>query len=311
MFSPSWTGDGSKFVINSGKLKLQAPVIAETAFLSLPSQAIHGGSWEFYLQMDFIPSSTNYARIYLISDNPDLNHPLKGYFIKAGNTSREVSLYRQNGSTETEIIDGLDDRINLPTVRIKIKVTRNETGEWQLFSDVGPTGSYTSEGLITDNNFTNSSYFGVNCFYTSTRSDKFWFDDFIVNGMPVPDTTPPAIQSTTAIHANQIDLLFSEPVESISSIQPANFLRNNEVPVSTLLSADSRTISLMYAMAMTNGVNYSIQVSNVKDLAGNTIASTKVNCLFFNPVSIHRKDIIFTELFRTHHLRLVYPMWSS
>src|SRR6478609_10710769 len=70
--NPSWTGDISKFGIVTGKLKLTAPAVSESAFLSTPSQAIHAGSWEFSLQLDFNPSSTNYAKVYLVSDQENL-----------------------------------------------------------------------------------------------------------------------------------------------------------------------------------------------------------------------------------------------
>src|SRR6185295_502119 len=140
--NPPWSGDQNKFVVNGGKLKIQAPAIAETAFLSTPSEAIHNGSWEFYLQMDFTPSSTNFAKIYLAADQLNLAGPINGYFIKAGNTSRDISLYRQNGSLETKLIDGLDDKLNVSLVKVKIKVMRTVNGVWQLYSDVGPTGNY-------------------------------------------------------------------------------------------------------------------------------------------------------------------------
>ncbi len=296
--NPAWTGDNSKFIINTGKLKLQAQAASESAFLSVPSQAIHKSSWEFYLQMDFTPSSTNQVKIYLVADHSNLNGTLNGYFIKAGNTAREISLYRQSGTTETEIIDGLDDRINLPLVKIKIRVTRSESGLWQLFSDVGPSGTYSSEGTFTDNTFTNASYFGIQCIYTSTRSDKFWFDDFIVTGTTVPDTTPPVVQSVTTNNAQQVSLLFSEPVESSSSQNSSNFsLENIGAPASIDLSQDQKTLTLNFLKSFVNGVTYPLHVSNVKDLAGNVIKPSIINCLFFQPVPVHNKDIIFTELF--------------
>ena len=56
---------------------------------------------------------------------------------------------------------------------MKIKVTRDGTGTWRLFSDVGPTGSYVLEGMATDNTYLSSSFAGVRCTYTAVvaRSD--------------------------------------------------------------------------------------------------------------------------------------------
>ncbi len=307
--NPPWSGDNLKFNVNAGKLKLMAPGIAETAFLSIPSQAIHDASWEFYLQMDFNPSGSNLAKIYLVSDQPNLNLSLKGYFVKAGNTSREISLYRQNGATETKIIDGLDDRLNLPLVKMKIKVTRSNTGVWQLFSDVGPSGVYLSEGSITDNTYSASAYFGIHCTYTATRSDKFWFDDFTVTGIPVPDTTPSSVQTVTTINAYQVNLLFSETLNPTSAQDAANFyLAGKGQPASVVLLTDQRTVQLSFLNPLTNGLTYTLQIAHIKDLTGNEMSLTTVSVLFFQPVSSRSKDIIITEIFPDPSPQIGLPM---
>ena len=295
---PGWSGDQTKFIVNGGKLKLQAPAVAETAFLSTPSEAIYNGSWEFYLQMDFNPSSTNFTKIYLVSDQMNLTGSLNGYFIKAGNTSRDISLYRQNGLSETKIIDGQDDRLNIAVVKVKIKVTRSGNGVWQLYSDVGPTGNYFSEGIITDDSFATSSFFGVVCVYTSTRSDKFWFDDFVVSGSITPDTTPPVIQSVTTLDARQVRLLFSESIDPVSAQDRANYsLIGIGLPVSAQLQADHKTVHLTLSSLLSNGLTYSLLVAGVKDQQNNAMIPATVTVLYFKAGIIMKKDIIITEIF--------------
>ncbi len=295
--NPVWNGDNSKFMINTNRLKLQAPAVSESAFLSTASVAIHNASWEFYLQMDFTPSSTNYSKIYLTSDRANLNGALNGYFIKVGNTSRDVSLYRQNGTTETRIVDGVDDRVNAAIVKIRIKVTRNSTGLWQVYSDVGPTGTYTLEGSFTDILNTTSSYFGIACIYTSTRSDKFWFDDFVVTGTVVPDTTPPFIQSIVVIDSQSIKITFSEPVNSSSAQSTENFAVGNQAPANAVLQADQQTVLLTLRDPMTNGLASSFTVKGIKDLADNLMTAVSTSVLYFKPSPLNNKDIIITEIF--------------
>ena len=192
--NPEWYGDQSRFAVSSGRLRLQAPAAAGTATLITPSIAVHEAVWEFSIQMDFTPSSSNYAKVYLMADQPDLLSPVNGYFLKIGNITREVSLYVQTGTKETEIIDGLDDRLNLPIVSLKISVTRNASGNWELFTKTDQSGAFIKEGGISDLVHQESSWFGLVCVYTATRSDKFWFDDFLVTGGVVPDTSPPDTQ---------------------------------------------------------------------------------------------------------------------
>lgn len=189
--APAWSGNDTKFIIQSNQLRLSAPAVADVAYLSLASQAMEAASWEVTVFLDFDPSGSNFADVYLASDQSVLTGSLNGYFVRIGNTTDEVSLYRQSGTTKTKIIDGLDARVAGSPVLVRIKTTRSN-GSWQLFSDVGVSGTYTSEGIVTDNTNRASLFNGVVCTYSATRSDDFYFDDFIVMGSPYVDPSTPA-----------------------------------------------------------------------------------------------------------------------
>jgi hypothetical protein len=295
----SWSGKEIDFTAINAELKLQAPAVASLSYLSTQSAAINNAVWEFYLQMDFNPSSSNFSKIYLISDQANLGGSLNGYFIKAGNTADEVSLYRQDGIVETKIIDGLDGRLNVNPVKVKIKAIRDDAGNWQLFSDIGVTGVYALEGNITDVTYQSSVYFGVYCKYTSTRSDKFHFDNFIVTGDPIPDTTPPHIESLTLVSANELDLKISEIPDEVSAETIANFVVDNAVgnPVTAELQSDQRTVTLIFGKDFPNGIQCSLSVSNVTDLAGNNMNPYQNSFLYFEGKPVSYKDVIVTEIF--------------
>ncbi len=191
LVNPAWSGNTEKFSVINNQLKLQAPAATDAAYLSVPSQAINDASWEFYVRFAFNSSGTNYARVYLVSSQADLSDTLSGYFVMLGNAADEISLYKQSGSARTKIIDGTDGKLNLASVEAKVKVMRDASGNWQLYSDVGLTGNYTLEGSATDAQYFSTAYFGVYCNYTATRSDKFFFDDFIVGGKPYIPPAPP------------------------------------------------------------------------------------------------------------------------
>lgn len=188
--NPVWAGTDSKFIVDAGRLRLQAPAVADMAYLSTASTAINNAVWEFSVQLNFNPSSSNFARVYLSSSQSDLSAAFNGYFVLIGDTPDEVSLYRQTGTTRTKIIDGLDGRVNADPVIIRIKVIRDDNGNWELFSDAGITGTFISEGTVNDVVHPTSAYFGVYCSYTSTRSSHFYFDDFIVTGDPYAPPPP-------------------------------------------------------------------------------------------------------------------------
>ena len=208
--NPTWLGNIGSFEVDTTfKLHLNDS-IANTSYLTIQSQAIINASWEFEIKLEFDPSTSNYAKVYLVADQEDLTTDLNGYFVKIGGESGtvdDVSLYVQNGNSNTKIIDGTDGlAANSP--EFKIKVTRDAIGNWELFLDTSNT--YFSEGITFDNNITISNYFGLNCKYTSTRSDKFWFDNFIVTG--TEDTT-----TILQVHQNDIIIneIFADPTPSI------------------------------------------------------------------------------------------------
>lgn len=215
---PRWSGDDSLFAVSSGQLQLQAPASAGIAYLSVASTAINDASWEFTVTLQFNPSGSNYVRVYLTSDQPDLSGALNGYFILIGGTPDEISLYKQNGTATLKVIDGDDGRVNLQQVTVKVKATRDVSGNWALYSDVGMTGSYTPEGVVRDQEHTSSAFSGVLCRYSATRSDQIYFDDIVITGdpyLPPPPANPKDIIITEifADPSPQIELPDAEYIE--------------------------------------------------------------------------------------------------
>jgi hypothetical protein len=242
------------------------------------------------------------ARVYLTSNQSNLKGPLNGYFVMVGNTSDEISLYRQDGSNITKIIDGVDDWVNMSTVTARVRVTRDASGNWELLADSTGGFSFASQGLILDNTYPSSIYAGVHCKYTSTRSDKFYFDDFIVTGSPYVDNVLPFIQSVTATSSNTVDVLFSEDMQQSSVENPTNYsladanstLLGN--PISALQDAGNLAlVHLAFPTPFTNNMSYFLTTSNVNDLAGNTLANSVDNFVYFEPDTALQFDVLITE----------------
>ena len=180
--NPNWLGDVGVFEVDTNFTLHLNDSIANTSSLVTQSQSIINGEWIFSVRLDFAPSTNNYARVYLVSDEQDLTGPLNGYFVKIGGQSGtvdDISLYSQMGTNYTEVIDGIDSLVsNYPD--ISVKVTRDSIGNWELLLDTN--GGFFSQGVAFENSITESDYFGVFCKYTITRSSKFWFDNFNVTG---------------------------------------------------------------------------------------------------------------------------------
>ncbi len=113
-------------------------------------------------------------------------------------------------------------------------------------------------------------------------------DDGPAGGGP-GDTTAPSIGSVTAIDANHVDVVFSEPVQRGSAEASNNYgivqgdepiLREGDAKAapgdpldvySAALSSDGRTVTLTTATMF--NASYEMTITRVKDLNGNTIAA--------------------------------------
>lgn len=295
--SPTWGGMTSNFEIDGiNQLHLLAPAIDDTSYLSVPTTVVTT-TWDFYVRMDFNPSSSNLARVYVMSDNADLSGLLNGYFVMIGNTTDEISLYRQTGTTITEILDGADGIVNTSAVGVRIQVTRDATGNWEIFRDALGGYAFTSEGTVNDNTYSTTSHFGVYCKYTSTRSELFYFDNL---GDPYVDGLAPTVSNLNTISSTQLDVQFSEPMDQTTAETNSNYSVNNGIgiPSSAVLDGtDPSLVHLTFATPFINGTTYDLTINNVEDVAGNSILSPTVESfLYFIADVPAANDVIITEI---------------
>ena len=292
---PTWTGDAGAFRVTDQRLQLAAPAVAGRAMLAVGNRAIWKASWTFRFIMDFNPSSSNFARFYLVSDRADLHGPLNGYFVQLGGSSDDVSLYRQSGLQITRIIDGADNRLNLPAVEAVIRVTTDDDGEWSLTTDVspsGPVGAARLEGTVRDLTHTVSAFAGWMCFYTATRSDKFWLDDVHMTGELFPDRVPPVVTELKAIDASTLTIAFSEPMDSVLALRTDRYGLD-------LLSVwpedgDAR-FGLRLAEPLKNGETISFQIGDIRDRSGNRLPDTTLAVTWLLPHEFLRGDVLINE----------------
>ncbi len=309
--NPVWSGETTKYEINAAKqLHLNAPAQTDTAYLSTPSAAINNAIWNFYVGMTFNPSSGNYAKIYLVSDQANLRGSLNGYFVKVGNTTDEISLYRQDGLTETKIINGVDGRVNTSAVTSAIKVTRDSLGNWQLLSDTTGGTTYFSEGTVFDNTYISSAYFGVSSRYTSTRATKFFYDNFNVTGTAFVDNVPPVLDSLIVVNSTQLNAYFNETVDLTTSQILTNYSVNLGIgnPSSATRDAvDSSLVHLTFATPFTNGQNYNLTINNVQDIAGNAVVNIVIPFTYLVIVAPNPEDVVINEIFADPNPQIGLP----
>lgn len=284
--NPGWTGETTKFRVEAEELQLydlnDPP--HPSSWLSTQSEAINEAIWEFFVRFEFNPSSANYADIYLVSSNEDINSETNAYFVKLGNTDDEVSLYRKDGATNTKIIDGTNKRLDSDPVNVRVKVTRDHLGNWSLYSDTLGGVDYYLEGEVFDNTYISSSYFGIKCTYSSTRSDKMFFDDFVVTGNPFVDDIAPEITSYEIIDDQSLKLIFNEDMDPSTTLNPNNYSLNNDInsPSNLSFETGSSTVVIMeFNQNFNIGTEYTLQYQDMEDLAGNSVEAGTISFAYY------------------------------
>lgn len=278
--NPPWSGDQSVFQINNGELQLNntSPSSPDTSYLSTASTILNNGQWSFYFRFEENLTSSNYARVYLASDQANLKGNLNGYYLDFGRSSDKLRLMRQSGSTHTIVLESSSGYLGQAETEVRATVTRDANGNWTLQADTGAVVDPLA--LIatgTDLTHTSSSFMGVFCRYTSTRADLFYFDDFNCSGQPNVDLAPPVLDSIVVLNANQLLLEFNESLDPASAQTVSNFTVNGGIgnpQTITLGGTNNQELTLSFSNSFTNQSSYQITLNNIGDTAGNTLNIT-------------------------------------
>lgn len=303
--NPAWTGDDTVFTIvnisGNNMLRSNKQIASTSFYLSTPSTQVNDCQWEFYLNLQFNTSSANYVDIFLTSDQTNLLAPgINGYFVRVGNTQDDICLYKRVAGVNTKIIDGIDGITNFSNNILKIKVTRTLANVWELYRDITGTGTnYFLEGTVTDASILTSSVFGI-FIAQSTNSffNKHFFDDFYA-GPIIYDLTPPAIVSATPVSATELDVLFDENVELITSETALNYSVNNGIgnPVSAVRDGlNFKLVHLTFSNSFISNSPYTLTVNNVEDYSNNAVTNATANFVYYLLSTANYRDVVINEI---------------
>ncbi len=326
--NPSWSGDVEKFDIADGQLHLNDETASSPSVLFTAASTQGLTTWEFKVFLDFNPSSSNYAKVYLNASSSDLDGSLNGYYVRIGGVSGDVddfSLFKQSGSSSENIIDGVDGLAAGETVSANVRVTRDESGNWELLVDKDLSGSYESQGTVLDDEFVSGAFLGVWCKYSATRSDKFYFDDFLVDPI-YEDNEAPTLLNVVVLGPNELQLNFSEELD----LNTAQNIENYNVdgfgsPELAILNVENPSeVILTFENSFPLNVEQTITISNLKDLSGNTMSNVSETFVFavaeyrsvvINEIMADEKPVVglpeseFVELYNTTNAALDLSGW--
>ena len=308
--NPSWSGSQEAFVVNSNFQLQLSDSEAGLSVLSTPSQSLLNSEWRFWVKLAFSPSSNNNARVYLVSDNPDIAEPLNGYFLQMGESgsSDAIELFRQEGTEVISICRGTEGLIS-SSFEMGIKITHDENGLWKVFADNQGGENYSLQAEGTDKEVLSSQYFGFYCQYTISNSSKFYFDN-VYAGDIVVDNEPPVLLAVEAISDSSLSLSFDEVVEESSAENVSSYSVNNGFgePIKAVRSETNATIvTITFAANFEISQINTLSVNGVEDLSGNAMQEQEMDFVFFMALPA---DILINEIMADPSPAVGLPEWE-
>ncbi|MCK5775646.1 MAG: lamin tail domain-containing protein, partial [Bacteroidales bacterium] len=294
-YNPLWDGHQDRFEINSNfQLRLNHPGETNTAYLNTINQIMDSVSWSFFIKLSFSPSANNNARVYLASNQANLEENLQGYYLQFGEagSSDAIELFKQNGDEHISICRGEEERI-ASSFSVSVKVVHKQD-DWIVYTDFDDTGSYTIECQGNDGSAYISNYFGFSCKYTSSNSTKFYFDDIDIKYVEI-DQMPPSVESVSVMEHQKLKISFSEAVTKETAENTYNYRVDFgiEKPNNATLNTSQKEVILDFQNVFEEDKEYSIHISSVKDLVNNMMNDTTI---VFKRTELKAYDVIITEI---------------
>ena len=299
--NPVWFGDTADFIVNQNhSLQLNASA-AGTSQMYAQVPTSDSTVWEFFTTLDFPPSSSNQLKIYLTSDNPNLSGSLNGYYLLIGESGTDdaIELYRQDGNNSTLLLRGTDGYVSSEPVTLSVRVVRDNNYNWSIFADYTGGSNLVFEGSTVDSSYTFGQFFGISCKYTSTRVDKFLFDDFHISPL-YQDVDAPQIRNIEVISNHELKVYFNENLDVVTVMDASNYFVNNNIgypTIATLDANDDKVVHLTFGNNFQNGITNQITITNIEDVTGNPIDAIVTNFQYIEVQPAKLYDIIINEIF--------------
>jgi Lamin Tail Domain len=297
---PAWQGDVSEFVVNAAEqLQLNTTGAGESFIFTEYKIPVDSIQIDVYFKLQFAPSNDNYSKIYLFIDNP-VESLANGYYLRLG----------ENGSNDAiqvwKLSNGVPSLLSTATMgaisadpaqgRIQIKIYRD--GFWTMGSDYEGGTLFEEDLMFVEPTFalSDSMYFGIYCKYTSTRSDKFFYDDISIKTIE-RDTIAPTIASVEVINDGELKVVFSETLDGNAAQRTNNYKVNNNLgsPDQVLFSSGTpNTVRILYnSKKILSSIIYTLTADGVRDKSNNSKVTSQDFVFATTP---QKGDVTLTEV---------------
>jgi len=236
LLNHQWFGDTAFFSVENGKLQLNGPQSSSILCFATENTLCDSIEWNFSIDLGFNPSSTNFVRVYLMSDTTDLKAPLNGYFVQLGQSGgrNSIQFFRQEGTATTLVFSGISQFSSSSGLSVQLRIKRFPDGEWHVYSGTSPQLATVSEGEpFVDSTFRETVAFGFFCRYTTaSRHNMYAFGQVrIVPIEPDPIPEPPIVIEGSDVVISEI--MFNPEANSAEYLEIFN-RSEQDIPFSEL-----------------------------------------------------------------------------
>lgn len=290
-----WSGDLEDFVVENGELRLNASMEGQSAIRASFSKS-DTLNWFFDFKLDFPPSNNNFLEVYLCAAT-DALETTDALFLRIGESGSDdnIQLYKRENESDSLIANSAPGTMSdNPAVRVKIQ---KKGTDWSLsyrpLDSISFTEFYRAD--LNDAFLPSLSFFGFNCNYTSTRRDRFYFDNIAV-GAPMKDTVPPFVEQLTIPKADQIELRFSEALDT-TGLGEQNVQLTPSMPgIKSISFKTPLELELLLNAPLISGADYQLSATDFVDLAGNSMRSYDTIFQIFYPDTAEAYDLVINEI---------------
>ena len=298
---PVWIDTAGTFIVNDElMLQLNAEEAGESFIYTLTSLE-DSIRWKSYCLMDFSPSGSNFLRIYLAADNviPEEGNSL--YFeVGESGSNDALHLYENNNGISSLIASASMGALGLEPAEFSFALEKTADNIWSLFVDYGQSGTQLEWEMNMNIDWLDQSIlYGYAMTYTSSRVDKFFFDDVVVEPL-LPDMEAPLVNKVTLLSSSQVEIVFSEAMDFSQLQNLDSYVITPSLSNPTSVVVDSENTSLVILDYSGNefqsGISYTLSISDLTDLAGNAVVSSTHSLQLVEPAlpgDIFVNEILF------------------
>lgn len=285
-----WSGDTANFIFTGNHIRLNDTNKIGKSSLFTPSQASINAVWEITSRLEFNPSINNGINYILTSDATDTEN-YNGYFLHIGKNGSDdaLELWRQEGTESYLLNTGTLGRFGTELDSFKIKVARDSSYLWDVKTDLFNGNGLETEFKMSDSTFRTSQYFGFSAHYTTTRSDKYSFNNIHISGNSLLDTVKPYVINSRIMTDSSILVSFSENV-----IINTNILAHVDHKAHINVTTASRDELLFTFSSFPTNELFLFSLEQVLDLHGNYSEKYEKEFSLFKP---QLYDVVITEVY--------------